>query len=99
MASKKRGKKSSSRKSQKRKVKTSSISQSKIVSKKIKLTLTSLVFSLIIFAGSWLGYEYFILDTGFFGNFFFILSYISGFLSVAFFIALLVFLVLKAFKK
>jgi len=99
MASKKRAKRFSSRKAQNSKIKGASISPAKFISKKIKLTLTSLVFSLIIFACSWLGYSYFFLDTGFFGSFFFILAYLSGFLSLAFFIALLVFLVLKAFRK
>ena len=99
MASKKRAKRSSSRSAKKSGARGISLTPEKVVSKKIKLALTSLVFSLIIFAGSWLGYEYFILDNGFFGNFFFMLAYLSGFLSLAFFIALLVFLVLKAFRK
>ena len=99
MVLKKRAKKSGSRGAQRNKTKGASISPAKVVSRKIKLTLTSLVFSLIIFAGSWLGYSYFFLDEGFFGGFFFILVLLSGFLSLAFFIALLVFLVLKVFRK
>jgi hypothetical protein len=87
------------KKSRRNKAERASISPAKFISRKLKLTLTSLVFSLIIFAGSWLGYKYFFLDAGFFESFFFILALISGFLALAFFIALLVFLVLKAFRK
>jgi hypothetical protein len=94
MAKKKRGKKARSKKA-----KIAPVVQQKFISRKIRLTLTSLLFTLVIFVGSWIGYEYLFLNSEFFGNFFFVLAYLSGFLSVAFFIALLVFLVLKAFRR
>jgi len=99
MALKRKVKKSNSKRIQKSRLNKTIVSPAKFISKKLKITLTSFIFSLIIFASSWIGYEYFILDTGFFGNFFFILVLLSGFLSLAFFIALLIFLILKAFKK
>ncbi len=67
--------------------------------KKIKVTLNSLLISLVLFIVSWIGYEYLFLNSVFVGNLFFILEYIFGFLSLAFFIALLVLLALKTFKK
>jgi len=94
MVAKKRGKRARSKR-----VKKKTISQEKFISKKIKLTLTCLFFTLIVFAGSWIGYEYLFSNSQFFGSFFFVLVYLSGFLSLAFLIALLVFIVLKAFKK
>jgi len=75
------------------------VSSKKFFSGKIKLTLTSLLTSLIVFAASWIGYEYLFLNSTFFGSLFFILVYISGFLSLAFFMVLLLFLVWKIFRK
>ncbi|MFH1365435.1 MAG: hypothetical protein ABIH28_02540 [archaeon] len=99
MAIKRKVKRSGSRRAQGGKVKRANVVAEKFISKKIKLTLTSLVFSLIVFAGSWVGYEYFFLENTFLGDFFFTLTLLSKYLSLAFFIALLVFLVLKAFRR
>jgi lipid-A-disaccharide synthase-like uncharacterized protein len=94
MAKKRRGKKSRSKNSRNKSV----ISEG-FISKKIKATLVSLLFSLIIFVGSWVLSDYFYLENEFVGNLFWTLALISGALSLAFFIALLVVLVLKAFRK
>lgn len=93
MVARKRAKRAKRRKAEK-----SSAGSEKFISRKIKLTLTSLIFSLIIFVGSWVGYDLF-LGSEFFESFLFILTYVSGFLSLAFFIALLIFIVLKTFRK
>jgi len=77
----------------------SSEDSNKFISKKIKLILTSLIVSLVLFAFSWVCYEYVFLDNLLMGNFFFILSVVSRYLSVAFFIALLVFMILRAFRR
>ncbi len=96
---KRKAKKSGSKKIQKSKSKTPILSVEKFVSKKIKITLTCLISSLIIFLASQIGYQYFFPDGTILGNLFLILVYLSGFVSVAFFIALLVFMILKIFKK
>lgn len=86
------------RKSRKRSAKLD-VPKENLTSKKIKIALISLIFSLIVFAGSWIGYEYFSVNSWFFENFCFVLAYISGFLALAFLIALLVFMAFEAFRK
>jgi hypothetical protein len=80
-------------------VKNSKISPEKNLSKKIRLVLTSLISSLIVFAFAWIGYNYLFLQNLLIGNFFFILSYVSGYISVAFFMALIILVLLKVFRK
>lgn len=75
------------------------VPEKNLTSKKIRVALTSLIFSLIVFAGSWIGYGYFSTNSWFFENFCFVLAYISGFLALAFLIALLVFMAFEAFRK
>jgi hypothetical protein len=94
MAKKKRGKKSVPKRA-----KNKAVVSEGFISRKIKSALVSLLFALIIFAGSLVLSDYFYLENEFVGNLFWTLTLISGALSLAFFIALLVILVLKAFRR
>jgi len=94
MAVKKRGRKTSSRRTQRKAVASRGPG-----SAKIKLTLTFLLATLILFVGAWIGYAYLFPSNELLGTFFLILTYLSGSLSLAFLIALLMFLVLKVFRK
>ena len=84
MAKKKRGKKSVSKRA-----KNKAVVSEGFISRKIKSALVSLLFALIIFAGSLVLSDYFYLENEFVGNLFWTLTLISGALSLAFFIALM----------
>jgi hypothetical protein len=99
MVVRRKSKKVGKRRAQLKKTGRNNFPKGEFVSKKMKIALISLIFSLIVFSGSWIGYQYFLLTSEFFGNFCFILAYLSGFLALAFFIALITFMILRAFKK